>query len=133
MEIVYAQCNPNFIHEYALSMLKTAGYRLAVCSNSVRQTVLAMLGKANLITYLDLIISNEDVAKTKPDPEMYLRVMEDFALEPDECLIVEDNENGIKAARASGAHVLVVQDVKETNFDNLMVSINAANGFSNLV
>lgn len=127
MEIVHAQCKPTFVHEYALSRLKAEGYRLAVCSNSVRQTVFTMMDKANLTSYLDLMVSNEDVSKGKPDPEMYLAAMSTFGLLPSECLIVEDNENGIKAARASGAHLLVVKDVQETNLDNLMTAINQAN------
>lgn len=127
MEIVHAQCKPNFVHEYALSRLKAAGYRLAVCSNSVRQTVITMMDKANLSSYLDLMVSNEDVSKGKPDPEMYLKAISEFNLMPTECLIVEDNENGIKAARASGAHVLVVKDVLDTNLDNLTAAIDKAN------
>lgn len=127
MEIVHAQCKPTFVHEYALSRLKAMGYQLAVCSNSVRQTVLTMMDKANLTPYLDLMVSNDDVSKGKPDPEMYLAAMSQFGLQPSECLIVEDNENGIKAARTSGAHLLVVKDVQETNLDNLMTAINQAN------
>jgi beta-phosphoglucomutase-like phosphatase (HAD superfamily) len=42
---------------------------------------------------------------------------------PDQCLIVEDNENGVRAARASGAHVLVVREVSDTNFDNITARI----------
>lgn len=127
MEIVHAKCKPTFVHEYALSSLKASGYQLAVCSNSVRQSVVTMMEKANLSEYLDLMISNQDVSKGKPDPEMYLKAMSTFGLLPTECLIVEDNENGIKAARASGAHLLVVKDVLDTNLDNLTAAINIAN------
>ena len=127
MQMVHAQCKPTFVHEYALSSLRAAGYQLAVCSNSVRQTVVTMMDKANLSPYLDLMVSNEDVSKGKPDPEMYLKAMSTFGLLPTECLIVEDNENGIKAARASGAHLLVVKDVLDTNLDNLTAAINKAN------
>lgn len=123
MEIVQTQCKPKFIHEYALSNLKSLGYKLSVCSNSVRNSVEAMMNKAALDRYLDLMVSNEDVNKGKPDPEMYLKAMEQFNLEPDECLIVEDNENGIKAAQASGAHLLVVRDVNETNLTNILSKI----------
>ena len=73
-----------------------------------------MMDKANLSQYLDLIVSNEDVTKPKPDPEMYCRAIAHFGLRPDECLVVEDNEDDIKAAKASGAHLLVVQDVSQT-------------------
>jgi beta-phosphoglucomutase-like phosphatase (HAD superfamily) len=65
-------------------------------------------------------LSNEDVSRGKPDPEIYTEAMRRLGLSSDECLIVEDNENGIRAARASGAHVLVVKDVNDTNFTNIM-------------
>ena len=119
MEIVHTRCKPKFIHEYTLSSLKSMGYKLAVCSNSVRASVETMMFKAELSKYLDLMVSNEDVTKGKPDPEMYIKAMKHFNLEPNECLIVEDNENGIKAAQASGGHLLAVRDVSETNLANI--------------
>lgn len=119
MDIVHSRCNPRFTHEYALSKLKSFGYGLAVCSNSIRNTVEVMMHKANLIQYFDLLVSNEDVSKGKPDPEMYVKAITHFNLKPEECLVVEDNENGIRAARASGAHLLVVRTVADTNLDNI--------------
>jgi HAD superfamily hydrolase (TIGR01509 family) len=123
MELVYTQCKPRFVHEYALANLKYRNYKIAVCSNSIRNTVVTMMEKAGLDGYIDYMVSNEDVSKGKPDPEMYVKAMNEFQLKPHECLIVEDNENGIKAARASGGHLLVVKDVMETNFDNIISKI----------
>lgn len=119
-EMVHTLCRPRFVQEQALSTLKARGYKLSVCSNSIRATVELMMEKANLTQYLDLMVSNEDVAKSKPDPEMYNKAIAHFNLRPDECLVVEDNENGIKAAKASGAHLLVVHDVTETSIGNIM-------------
>lgn len=119
MEIVHTECKPQFIHEYALSRLKSEGYKIAVCSNSIRNTVTTMMEKASLSGYIDLMISNEDVTHGKPDPEMYQLAMKTLGLKPDECLIVEDNENGIKAAKGAGGHLLVVRDVHDTNYVNI--------------
>ncbi len=124
MELVYTQCKPRFVHEYTLASLKAKGYKMAVCSNSVRQTVETMMDKACLRHYMDYMVSNEDVRNGKPDPEMYQISMKYFCLEPCECLIVEDNENGIKAACASGGHLLVVKDVNEVNLENILKSIS---------
>jgi len=123
MEIVHTQCKPQFVHEFALSQLKSKGYKLAVASNSIRNTVEVMMQKARLDPYLDLLLSNQDVKKGKPDPEIYSKAIEHFGFKPHECLIVEDNENGIKAAKASGAHVLVVREVTDTNINNIMARI----------
>ena len=119
MEIVYAHCKPVFYHEYALSRLKNEGYCMAVCSNSIRNTIEVMMQKASLGQYLDFYVSNQDVKNGKPDPEMYNKAIERMGLEPKECIIVEDNENGIKAARASGANVMIVNSVEDVNYENI--------------
>jgi beta-phosphoglucomutase len=119
MEIVHTKCKPKFEQEYALSKLKDMGLKIAVCSNSIRNTVVTIMDKTCLSHYIDIIISNEDVSKGKPDPEMYIKAMNKFNLLPSECLIVEDNENGIKAAKASGAHLLIVNEVVDTNYENI--------------
>lgn len=128
-EMVHTLCKPRFAQERALSMLKAMGYRMSVCSNSIRSTVELMMDKANLSPYLDLMVSNEDVSRPKPDPEMYCKAMAHFGLSPDECLIVEDNDNGIKAAKASGAHLLVVQDVSQTCINNILGRIREIDAF----
>ncbi|EAK0818251.1 HAD family phosphatase [Campylobacter lari] len=124
MDLVYSLCKPRFHHEYALSKLKENGYKMAVCSNSIRNTIEIMMQKASLDVYLDFYISNEDVEKGKPDPEMYNKAIEKMNLHPKECMIIEDNENGIKAARASGANVMIVEEITEVNYENILRHIN---------
>jgi len=123
MEIVHAQCKPRFTQEYALSSLKSLGYKLAVASNSIRHTVEVMMEKARLDIYLDEMLSTADVSRPKPDPEIYIKAMARFGFSPEECLIVEDNQSGIKAARGSGAHVLVVKDLNDVNLANIQSRI----------
>lgn len=120
MEMIFTRCKPVFYHEYALSHLRAMGYRLAVASNSVRQTVQMMMDKSNLAQYLEFMLSNQDVSKAKPDPEIYTTAIQRFGLTPQECLIVEDNLNGIRAAQASGSHVMVVKSVTDVNLDNML-------------
>ncbi|WP_372768507.1 HAD family hydrolase [Pseudoalteromonas sp.] len=120
MDITHQLCKPVFQHQYALSRLKSEGLKLAVASNSIRNTVAVMMEKAALIDYLDFYLSNQDVEKAKPDPEIYNTAIERLGLSPNECVIVEDNENGLKAARASGAHVLKVDTVHDVNYDNII-------------
>jgi beta-phosphoglucomutase-like phosphatase (HAD superfamily) len=124
-DAIQAYCRPSFAHEYALSRLKAGNYRMAVASNSIRASVDAMLSRAALDVYMDFTLSNEDVKQGKPDPEIYLKAISLLGLAPQECLIVEDNENGVRAARCSGAHVMQVQDVAEVNFDNISGKIAA--------
>jgi HAD superfamily hydrolase (TIGR01509 family) len=128
LEIVHAKCNPVFHHEFALSRLKSLGYKLAVASNAVRDSVMTMMGKANLLQYFDAVLSNQDVAKAKPNPEIYLTAAEKLGLRPDECLVVEDNEKGIKAAKAAKAHLMVVQTTNDVTFSNIMENLKRSEG-----
>lgn len=126
MEMVHTQCKPRFEHEYALSTLKSQNYKLGLASNSIRSTIEIMMQKACLDSYFDILLSAEDVAYPKPDPEIYIKAIRSLELDPQEVLIVEDNVNGVKAAKASGAHVLVVRNVEEVNYQNIHAKIRQA-------
>lgn len=119
IDMVHTQCVPRFFHEYALSRLKSEGYHLAVASNSVRNTVQLMMEKSALIDYLDFFLSNQDVTKAKPDPEIYTTAIQRLGLEPSEVMVVEDNHNGIQAATAAGANVMKVETVYDVNYENI--------------
>ena len=127
-ELIHSRCKPTFAHEYALSRLREAGYKLAVASNSVRATVELMMERSWLKPYLDVLLSNQDVAKAKPDPEMYRTAAAKLGLEPKECLVVEDNPNGIRAAEAAGCPVLVVGSVHDVHLANIRDAIARAEG-----
>jgi beta-phosphoglucomutase len=122
-EQINVNCKPKFNHQYALSRLRRDGFRLAVASNSIRLTVDLMLEKAALNSYFEFTLSNEDVLRPKPDPSIYLSCFERLSLHPTECLIIEDNENGIKAAEASGGHLLKVSDVTQVNYLNIVTRL----------
>jgi len=119
MEIIHAKCKPRFIHQYALATLKSMHYKLALASNSIRPTVDIMMQKVELMQYFDGVLSASDVLHPKPDPEIYLKTMAMLELHPTECLIIEDNENGIKSAQASFAHVMKVNSVLDVTYDNI--------------
>lgn len=119
IEEVILKCRPVFHHQYALSRLKSEGYRLVVCSNSIKDTITHMLTRAGIIEYFDFYLSNQDVKKGKPDPEMYNTAISRLGFKPEECLVVEDNENGIRAALASGAHLLKVTGVNDVHYQSV--------------
>ena len=123
LDIVHTDCRPRFIHEYALSKLKSEGYHLAVASNSIRKTVELMMEKADLLRYLDFFLSNQDVTRAKPDPEIYNTAISRLGYKPEECLILEDNFNGIAAAKASGAHVMEIDTVYDVNYEEIKTQI----------
>tara|TARA_R110002094_G_scaffold112216_1_gene108895 strand:+ start:1152 stop:1787 length:636 start_codon:yes stop_codon:yes gene_type:complete len=127
-QIIWQNCAPLFHHQYALSRLKREGYKLAVCSNSIRETVSMMMTLSQLDKYLDLQLSNQDVTKAKPSPDIYHLAMERLGVVAEETLILEDNEHGIQAARASGAHVMVIGSVDDVSYERIKSQINNIEG-----
>jgi len=123
MELVHAQCKPQFHHEYALSRLHKEGYKIALASNSIRHTVQVMMERSALVGYLEFYLSNQDVKIGKPDPEIYVQAIKRLGFQPEECLVVEDNENGKQAARGSGAWLMEVNEVEDVNYSNIMRTI----------
>jgi len=126
MEIVRRDCRPRPEHLEALSELRYRGYRLAVASNSIRSTVVEMMERAGLDQYLDIMLSNEDVSRPKPSPDIYLKAANMLGTTPDRCLVVEDNTHGVQAAQLSGAHVMVVRGVEDVYLDAILHNISIA-------
>jgi HAD superfamily hydrolase (TIGR01509 family) len=110
-----------------MSSLSSYGYRLAVCSNSIRKTVLTVLAKLGIIEYMDLIVSNEDVKNSKPHPEMYWKAMSIMSCLPEQTLIVEDSPYGLLAASRSKSHILRVNSPREITHSNINKKLEEIN------
>lgn len=107
-----------------MTMLKNEGYILAVCSNSIRKTVLTVLSKLGIIEFFDIILSNEDVLNSKPHPEIYWKAISKMKCLPEETLIIEDSPYGLLAASRSKANVLRVKSPKDVSYLNIKGEIN---------
>ncbi|OHB66184.1 MAG: hypothetical protein A2Y77_04640 [Planctomycetes bacterium RBG_13_62_9] len=87
-----------------------AGIKLAVCSTSneraVNAVVETLLGPGRKAKF-DVILAGDVVSKKKPDPEIYNLVLERLHLRPVECAVVEDNRNGLLAAKGAGMYCVV--------------------------
>lgn len=118
------RCFPDFSQQFLFKKLKNLGIKTAVASNSIRQTVdQAMLG-LDLKNYIEFSLSNEDVNNPKPSPDIYIKSFKKLGFQPKDCLIIEDNINGITAAKASGAFCLEVKEVDDVNHVNIFNYIN---------
>lgn len=86
--------------EDTLDAFKATGILMAVGSSSKNaELIIQRLGIEN---YFDVVVDGNEITKSKPDPEVFLRAAEKFRLQPEECLVVEDAEAGILAAKAGG-------------------------------
>jgi len=114
---------PNGVLLSVMNTLVDEGYKIAVCSNSIRKTVLTVLSKLGLMEFMDYIISNEDVQNSKPHPEMYWRAISKMGCLPEETLIVEDSPYGLLAASRAKAHILRVKNPSEVTPTNIFKKI----------
>ena len=101
------------------SYFSNLNYKIACCSNSIRKSVFNMLNNIGIIKYFDLILSNEDVKNSKPHAEIYWKAMSEFNLNPEDCLIIEDSPNGLKAAQRSNCKILRVKNPKDITIENI--------------
>jgi HAD superfamily hydrolase (TIGR01509 family) len=110
-----------------MSELVENNYKIAVCSNSIRKTVLTVLSKLGIMEFMDLIISNEDVKNSKPHPEMYWKAISMMGVLPEETLIVEDSPYGLLAASRSKSHVFRVKNPSEVTIENIKNKLKQIN------
>jgi HAD superfamily hydrolase (TIGR01509 family) len=108
-----------------LHYLKSQGYIIACCSNSIANTINKSLEKIKTLDFFDLILSNEDVVNSKPHPEMYWQAMSKFRIYPEETMIIEDSPHGLKAASSSGAHVYRVKNPEDITLKNIINNIKS--------
>lgn len=127
-EEILTHCAPSFDKEFMIRQLKREGYRLAVCSNSVRDSIALMLTGSGISEYFDLILSNEDVKNAKPDPEMYVTALDRLGVKPDEAVIVEDAPHGVAAAVAAGVPVCRVTGYQDVNYERVSEFIRRTEG-----
>jgi len=117
------ELKPNQTLQSIMESLVDEGYKLAVCSNSIRKTVLTVLSKLGIMEYMDYVISNEDVDNSKPHLEMYWKAISKMKCLPEETLIVEDSPYGLLAAARSKSYILRVKNTKEVTYTNIFKKI----------
>lgn len=82
-----------------LDFLKTNNYPMIVASSTYKEKVDICLERFNLKQYFINYIGGDEVKNAKPDPEIFIKACRELNLLPSECIIIEDSENGIKAAK----------------------------------
>lgn len=98
-----------------INFLKLNNIKVACYTNSIRMTAELMLEKTGILNHIDLLITNQDVKKPKPDPEGYNLILNSLKISNNETLIIEDSPKGIKAAELSKCSVVVVKNVDDVN------------------
>ncbi len=83
-------------------------FRLAIVTSSEPGPFAAVHARAGILHHFELSLTREQYEKAKPDPEPYVRAVERLGVPRERCLVVEDSERGLRAAKAAGLACWVV-------------------------
>lgn len=76
-----------------------------------------ILNKLEIIKYFDIIVSGDEVQNSKPSPDIFLLAAKLLCAMPNECLVIEDSENGVKAAKLAGMKCVGFKNPNSGNQD----------------
>ena len=110
----------NYIAIDIMQTLKERGWRIAVASNAIRDTVITALDAIGVLKYVSYIMSNEDVRNHKPHPEMYWQCMVSLDAAPANTIIIEDSHIGREGALSSGANLHAIKNASDLNKERLL-------------
>lgn len=85
-----------------LATLQEQQIPMVLSSSNQRRMIELCLDRSGFRPYFQNILSGEDVPRSKPDPEIFLRQAAFYGVKPEECLVIEDSTNGCRAAKAAG-------------------------------
>ena len=94
-----------------LDYLKENRYQTAVASSSSRATVEGYLRRAGMENTFSALVCGDMITRGKPEPDIFLKAAEELGAAPEDCLILEDSANGIRAAHAAGMRVIMIPDL----------------------
>lgn len=93
-----------------LELLRDKDIKLGICSSNSKRLIYAVLDAYNIRNYFEVIVTGHDVEYGKPNPECYLKAAKALAVDPSQCLVVEDLVMGIMAGHNAGMKVVTIKD-----------------------
>lgn len=85
-----------------LAEIRDGGAKIGLASSSNRDFIEMILNRLGIIRYFDVIVSGDEVKKSKPEPDIFLKAAEGLKVNPEDCLVIEDSQHGVKAANLAG-------------------------------
>ena len=117
------QLNPEHLLAGSLDLIKKLQEKgIKIALGSASKNALGILEKTGIIAYFDALIDGNVVQLSKPNPEVFLKGAEVLGIEPACCLVLEDAQAGIDAARAAGMQVIGVGQAEHLNGADLVVA-----------
>ncbi len=101
--------------EDTLKFLKEKGIKIAVATSTSRDRAMQRLESVHIAEYFDEMVCGDEIAKGKPDPDIYYRACEKLGIEPEMAVAVEDSLNGVVSASVAGLYTVMVVDLIKPN------------------
>lgn len=101
--------------EELLKYLKGKKYKLALATSASKERMDKQLNQSNFKKIFDEVVCRDDVKKTKPNPEIFLKAANKLNVSPEECIVIEDSSAGVEAAYKGNMTPLHVVDLKEAD------------------
>lgn len=105
LRIIDTNCLYDYEKNETLHYLSSRAVHIACVTNSIRDTAMKMLKKSGLISYIDLLVTNEDVHNNKPSLEGYDLCLEKFKVNKEDCVVFEDLQACVDSAKLGGYDV----------------------------
>ncbi len=119
----------NYIKLYSgvvdlLEELKNAGIKMGIGSNGSRRSILKIIEQFKIKEYFSSIVTYDDVSHGKPNPEIFMKNAENLNVKPEECVVIDDAEVGIEAAKSAGMKIISItttMDKKELEKADMII------------
>ncbi len=119
--------------EKLLSYLKEKGIAVALATATPKDRAEEYLRRVGLLQYFDEVVSARMVKNGKPAPDIYLFAAEKLGLKPEECMALEDSQNGIRSANAAGCKTVMVPDLDGPTEEIMPLLYDVADGLWDVV
>lgn len=116
-----------------LSYLKDNGYRVALATATGIERTEKYLKQQGLYEFFDEIVCASMVEHGKPEPDIYIYAAEKIGLKPQECIALEDSQNGIKSASSAGCKTVMVPDLDEATDEIKPLLYDVADGLEDVI
>ena len=90
-----------------MQYLKKRHIPMAITTSSYKKNIYPIFNQLGLDTYIDVVVGRENVDSVQPNPEIYLKAVQELNYNPTTCLAIEDSANGATAAMLAGLDVVV--------------------------
>lgn len=94
-----------------INFAKQHGIQTAVATSSVRSIANRSLELSGLLSYFDIIVCGDEIKNSKPQPDIFLKAAEKAGVSPKNTIVLEDSENGIKAAINGTMRCIWIKDI----------------------